>query len=180
MLRIKDSLSKLNSLKDSLSRTRTQGLGLKDSLSRTRTQGLSLKDSISRTRTQGLSLKDSLSRTTQGLSLKDYPRTLSGKESQGFNMARMIPIQRKTKIIMGKSTMYTPCTTRTTTLAELLADLVERGYKEALYIHEAVLNTGEKVESLDFFNTKSVVTLCSPLERQNELVMDLLKVSQGE
>ena len=95
-------------------------------------------------------------------------------------MARMIPLQKRTKIVLGKSTMYTPYTTRTTTLAELLADLVERGYKEALHIHKAVLNTGEKVESFDFFSTKSVVTLCDPLERPNKLVMDLLKVSEGE
>ena len=81
---------------------------------------------------------------------------------------------------MGKKTMYTPCTSRTTTLAELLADLVERGHKEALYIHEAILNTGEKVDSLEFFDTKSEVTLGHPLEQPNTLVMDLVKISEGE
>ena len=76
--------------------------------------------------------------------------------------------------------MYTPCTSRTTTLAELLADLFERGHKEALFIHEAVLNTGEKVQSLDFFDTRSVVTLSDPSERKNTLVMELIKISEGE
>ena len=95
-------------------------------------------------------------------------------------MARMIPIAKGTKIVMGKKTMYTRWTTQTITLAELLADLVDRGHKDALFIHDAVLNTGEKVESLDFFNTKSVVTLNHPLERPNKVVMDLLKISEGE
>ena len=76
--------------------------------------------------------------------------------------------------------MYTPCTSRTTTLAELLADLVERGHKEALYIHEAILTTGKKVESLEFFDTKSEVTLGHPLEQPNTLVMDLVKIFEGE
>ena len=95
-------------------------------------------------------------------------------------MARIIPLGIRTKIIMGKKTMYTPCTSRTTTLAELLADLVERGHKEALFIHEAVLDTGKKVESLEFFDTKSVVTLSQPLEKPNTLVMELVKISEGE
>ena len=95
-------------------------------------------------------------------------------------MARIIPLEKRTKIIMGKKTMYTPYTSRTTTLAELLADLVERGHKEALYIHEAVLNTGKKVESLEFFDSKSVVTLSQPLEEPNTLVMELVKISEGK
>ena len=75
---------------------------------------------------------------------------------------------------MGNKTMYTPCTSHTTTLA------VERGLEEALYIHEAILNTGKKVESLQFFDTKSVVTLGHPLEQPNTLVIELVKISEGE
>ena len=88
----------------------------------------------------------------------------------------------RTKCNIGKKTVYVPATTNSTSLGEVLAALALRGHSEVIRLHEGMLDSGVRVETLDFFPTKSTLNfqIPPPSAPENKTVAELVRISKGE
>ena len=116
--------------------------------------------------------KHSTSTTRTTLSSENYPHS---------STAMANPLANRTKCNIGKKTVYVPNTTSTTTLGEILAALALRGHSEAVQLHEGTLDSGVRVETMDFFPSCSTLNLQPPLPsaQDNQFVLELMKIDEG-